>query len=169
MIEWSTSEGLRPAPGEGPDLAIAGDGSVRLGPRFGAGTPVEDALAPAALEELLRFVLDEHGFFAIDDAGLERELAAAALRRESQGEEGGGILAVPLGPPYADAGMSRLAVEARGRRHEVAVHGLFAAAREYPEIEALAHLRAIEERLLALAEELSRRRARPPAAPPGGG
>jgi hypothetical protein len=47
-------------------------------------------------------------------------------------------------------------IAADGRRHEVCRHALFASAREYPEVEALGNLRAIEKRLLSLAEEIAR-------------
>ena len=63
-------------------------------------------------------------------------------------------MAVPLGPPFLDAGTTTIKVAADGHRHEVVYHGLFAAAQEYPEISGLGELRAIELRLLELAQQI---------------
>ena len=155
VIEWSTAGGLGDAGGEAPDLVIRSDGLVEVGERFGGGRRVTGRIEPAELQRLLESALDEHGFFAVDDAAIDAAVDTARRRRAA---EGGGeeTVAVPLGPPYPDAGTSRIMVAADGRRHEVRRHALFAAAREYPEVAALGDLRAIEERLLALAEEIGR-------------
>ena len=151
VIEWSTSGGLGGG-GNGPDLTVRADGRVELSERFGGGRRVEDRIPEPRLQSLLRSVVDEHRFFALDPAAIEAEVAD---RRPSGGA--GEALAVPLGPPYADAGTTRIAVAADGRRHEVAYHGLFAAAREHPDVRDLADLRAVEHELLGLAEEIARR------------
>jgi hypothetical protein len=64
------------------------------------------------------------------------------------------VLHVAPGPPYPDAGTTRIRVAAGPRRHELSVHGLPAAARQHPGAPGLQALRAIELELLALAEEL---------------
>jgi hypothetical protein len=100
-------------------------------------------------------VLDRQRFFEIDSAALARRLEAERSRREAAGAgPAGESLAVPLGPPYLDAGASRILVAADGRRHEVAAQGVAAAAREYPEVPEAGRLRAVEVELLRLAEEI---------------
>ena len=155
VVEWSTAGGLGDAGGGAADLVIRSDGQVEVGERFGGGRRLTGRIAPSELQRLLETALDEHGFFELDDAAIDEAVDTAQRRRseETGGEE---AAAVPLGPPFPDAGTSRIMVAADGRRHEVRRHGLFAAAREYPEVAALGDLRAIEERLLSLAEEVAR-------------
>jgi hypothetical protein len=82
-----------------------------------------------------------------------REVEAAG--RERARTTPGEALAVPAGPPYVDAGTTTILIEADGRRHEVGYHGLFAAAKEHPESRPLAQLRAVELRLLELAQQIA--------------
>lgn len=160
VVEWRTSGGAA-SPAESLDLVVRADGSATVGERLGGGRAVEGRVAPERLDGLLDALLDEHGLFDIDSADVARRLAAARARREAAGARAGeDTLAVPLGPPYLDAGDTRILVAADGRRHEVAAHGLAAAAREYPEVPAVARLRAIEAELLRLAEEIVARAPR---------
>jgi hypothetical protein len=76
---------------------------------------------------------------------------AARARSSPPGE----AMAVPAGPPYMDAGTTTILIAADGRRHEASYHGLFAAVREHPESQPLARLRAIEQRLLDLAQQIA--------------
>ncbi len=62
---------------------------------------------------------------------------------------------MPLGPPYPDAGTTRIVIVADGRRQVALQQGLLAATRDYPEVEALGRLHAIELRLLELAQEIA--------------
>jgi hypothetical protein len=155
VIEWTTSGGLADAGGAAsvPDLRVTADGTVTVGPRLGGGRAVRSRLSPERLDDLLREVLDQHAFFTIDATRIGRALEAAgaerAVRARAAGVEAAG------GPPYPDAGTTRIAVAADGRGHEVELHGLFAAAREHPEIRELADARAIEVALLALAQEVA--------------
>jgi hypothetical protein len=156
VIEWRTAGGGGGAETT-TDLVVRADGSVTVGGRLAGGRPIEGSIAPRRLRELLDAVVDEGGFFDIDPAALAAQLDAARERREAAGA-GGDTIGVPLGPPYVDAGESAIVVEADGRRHEVTAQGLAAAAREYPEVPALARLRGVELELLRLAEELTGRR-----------
>ena len=153
VIRWQ-SEGGQAGQAAGPDLVVRADGSVSVGSRLTGGRPVEGRISSVQLQELLRFALDEHAFFEVAPGRLERQITA---RQQAEAEVGsaGEALAVPTGPPYLDAGTTVLMIEADGRRHEVRQQGLFAAAREHPEIPALAQLRAIELRLLELAQEIA--------------
>lgn len=155
MVEWSVTGGGGGAADHGPDLVLRADGSARAGARFGGGRPVHGAVAPERLQGLLGEILDEHGFFGIDGPEVEGRMRAERDRRASSAMAAEGeAVPVPLGPPYVDAAVTRIAVHADGRRHEVPVQGLAAAAREYPELRELVDLRAIELALLDLAERI---------------
>ncbi len=156
VLEWATSGGGGPSHAPTTDLIVRANGDVTVGDRFGGGRAVEATIPPERLQELLRAIVDRHRFFAIDSAAVARDLDAARARRaEPQAGGGAEAISVPLGPPYLDAAGTRIAVAADGRRHEVAVDGLAAAAREYPEVAALTDLRAIELLLLGLAERVA--------------
>ena len=159
VIQWRTSGGLLSSDDdEAPDLEIRADGRVTVGKRLGGGSEIHAEIPPDQVQQLLHQILDEHGFFDLDSAriheGVEaehRRRTAAAATSEAATRE------VPSGPPFADAGVTHIAVAADGRRHAVTVPGLFAAAREYPEVPGVTALREIETGLLGLAEELARR------------
>jgi hypothetical protein len=154
VIEWSTTGGLGdPGGGAGADLRVWSDGRVEVGERF-AGRPTEGSIEPSELQLLLAAAIEDHGFFELDAAAIDAAVDAARRRRAAKGS--GGVEEIPLGPPFTDAGTSRIAIAADGRRHEVCRDGLFAAAREYPEVTALGDLRAIEERLVLLAQDIAR-------------
>jgi hypothetical protein len=153
VIRWQ-SEGGQAGEGAEPDLVVRADGSVTVGSRLAGGRPAQGALSGAELQELLSFALDRNAFFAFDPARVARQIDAGS--RTAAGTGGAGeALAVPVGPPYVDAGTAVITIAADGRRHEVRQQGLFAAAREHPEIEPLAQLRAIEVRLLELAQKVA--------------
>ena len=153
VIRWQ-SEGGQAGQAAGPDLEVRADGTVTVGRRLTGGRPVEGRIPPARLQALLDCALDENGFLEIDAGQLERRIEASRRARADAGSAGEAV-AVPSGPPYLDTGTTVVMVAADGRRHEVRQQGLFAAAREHPDIPALAQLRAIELRLLALAEEIA--------------
>jgi hypothetical protein len=153
VIQWR-SEGGHAGEASGPDLTLRADGTVTLGPRFGHGRAVEGRITDAELQDLLRFALDDNAFFGFDPVEVTRQLeqsGAEGARSSPPGE----ALAVPAGPPYMDAGTTTILIAADGRRHEASYHGLFAAAREHPESRPLARLRAIELRLLDLAQRIA--------------
>ena len=152
VVQWRSDGGLA---GEtsGSDLTLRADGAVTLGPRFGHGRALEGRITAAELQELLRFALDENAFFSFDPVQVARQLEDSAERAPSSPP--GEALAVPAGPPYMDAGTTTILIAADGRRHEVSYHGLFAAAREHPESRPLVQLRAIELRLLDLAQQIA--------------
>ena len=159
VIQWRTSGGLLAGDDdETPDLEIRADGRVTVGKRLGGGSEIHSEIPQVQLQQILQMILDEHGFFALDTAQIEvrvdaerRRRTAAAASSEAATRE------VQSGPPFVDAGVTHIAVAADGRRHAVAVPGLFAAAREYPGVPGVTALREIEIGLLSLAEELARR------------
>jgi hypothetical protein len=151
VVEWTSLHG---ADGEGsdPDVVVRGDGRVTLSPRFGGGRAVEARIPPERAGALLRAIVEDHAVFDLDADRLAADAAAPppAVRADDDA-----VLRLPLGPPYADAGTTRLDVAVGPRRTGLAVHGLAAAAREHPESATLQALRAIELELLALADELT--------------
>jgi hypothetical protein len=153
VIEWR-SVGGQAEPAFDSDLIVHANGEVTVGSRLTGGRPVEDRIPAPQLQELLSFAIDENGFFAIQAEQVESQIEASRPAGADVGAAGE-ALAVPTGPPYLDAGTTVLIVAADGRRHEVRQQGLFAAAREHPEIQALAQLRAIELRLLELAQQIA--------------
>ncbi len=155
VIEWATAGGLGDPGGGAADLVVRSDGQVEVGERLGGGRRLTGRITPSELQGLLQAALDTYGFFELDDAAIDEAVDEVRSRRAAEAPEAG-VAAVELGPPYPDAGTSRIMIAADGRRHEVCRHALFASAREYPEVEALGNLRAIEERLLSLAEEIAR-------------
>jgi hypothetical protein len=153
VIQWRSEGGLA-GEGFGPDLTVRADGTVTLGPRFGHGRAAQGRITDAELQDLLRFALDQNEFFAFDPAQVARQLEDSGAARAPSSPPGE-ALAVPAGPPYIDAGTTTVLIAADGRRHEVSYHGLFAAAREHPDSKPLAQLRAIELRLLDLAQQIA--------------
>ena len=153
VIQWRSEGGLA-GEASGPDLTVRADGTVTVGPRFGHGHAVEGRITEAELQDLLRFALDENAFVAFDPVQVARQLEASGAARARSSPPGEAV-AVPAGPPYMDAGTTTILIAADGRQHEVSYHGLFAAARERPESKPLAQLRAIELRLLDLAQQIA--------------
>jgi hypothetical protein len=154
VIEWRTSGGLGASEADEPDLVVRADGTVTVGPRFGAGAASTGRLEPERLQALLGAIIDGHRFFDFDPARVEAAVAAARATQADIGADEPTI-AVPPGPPYIDAGDTCLAVNADGRHHEVRWHGVVAAAREHPGVGELQDLRAVQEALVALADAVA--------------
>lgn len=154
VIQWRTIGGLSIDRSNIADLTIYADGKSIVGPRFGQGKPVEGEVSTGQIQDLLRFAIDEQHFFRFDGGAVDDEINAILQQRQVDSQDTGGI-AVPLGPPYVDAGTTVILIAADGRRYEASFQGLVFAAQDYPEINALQQLRAIELRLLSVAEELA--------------
>lgn len=152
VIAWRSAGGLGAQDDDGPDLVVRADGAVTVAGRFSGRQPERRSISQGQLQGLLAMALDNNRFFTIDEGEVERRIAAVRARWRAAPAPGEAIT-VPAGPPYVDAGTTTIAIAADGRRHEVSVHGLFAAARDFPEIEELQRLRAIELALLELAQE----------------
>ena len=156
VIQWRTSGGLLANDDQTPDLEIRADGRVTVGERFGGGAEIHAEIPPDQVQQLLQMILDEHDFFALDSAQIHERVEAERRRRTAAAASSDAATRdVPSGPPFVDAGVTHIAVAADGRRHDVSVQGLFAAAREYPEVPGVTAMREIETVLLGLAEELA--------------
>lgn len=154
VIQWQTQGGLSIDRSNIADLTIYADGRTIVGPRFSQGTCGESQLEIGQIQDLLRFAIDENDFFSIDSRAVDAEIEAILQQRQAAPQEAG-VIAVPLGPPYIDAGTTVILIAADGQQHEVSFQGLVFAAQDFPEITALQQLRAIELKLLNVAEELA--------------
>jgi hypothetical protein len=154
VIQWRTIGGLSIYRDNTADLTIYANGKTIVGPRFSQGKIVESRLTPDQIQQLLSFVVDDNEFFSFDAKAVEEAVNEALEQRRETSQEAGAI-AVPLGPPYIDAGTTIILIAADGKHHEVRYQGLFFAAQDFPEIGTLQHLRSIELKLLSVAEEIA--------------
>jgi hypothetical protein len=154
VVQWRTIGGLSIDRSNIADLTIYADGKTVVDPRFSQGNPVESQLEIEQIQELLRFVIDENNFFGFDGSAVEAEINVVLQQRQAQLPEAGAI-AIPLVPPYVDAGTTVILIAADGQQQQVHFQGLFVAAQDFPEIEAIQQLRAIELKLLTVAEALA--------------
>jgi hypothetical protein len=145
VIEWRSSGGLEAEGAGDPDLVVRADGSVTVGERFG-GTTAQ--ISEERLQSLLDQIIDEHRLAQFDAGRVQAAVEEAALRAPADGEE---TIPAASGGPYVDAGDTHVVVNADGTRHEARWQGLFAAAREHPDVQELQDLRAVEQTLVELA------------------
>jgi hypothetical protein len=152
LIQWNSEGGLeQPLPATA-DLTVFADGRVVVGPRFAHGTVTEHQLSDADLAALRRFVFDEQDIWSIDSAALDRAVKAVANAGTDAGSRAG---PVHLGPAaVADAATTVIRVRDGERTHQVSHYNLFDAVRRYPQINELQRLRAIERRLVDLAQHV---------------
>lgn len=136
------------------DLTVFADGRVKVGLRFANGTVAEQQLSEADLAALRRFVFEEQDIWSIDSAALERDVKAMVNAGADSGSR-----AVPVQPlgtdAVADAATTVIRVHDGERTHQVSHYNLFDAARRYPQINQIQRLRAIERRLLELAQHVA--------------
>ena len=153
LIQWNSEGGLeKPLPAMA-DLTVFADGRVEVGPRFAGGRVTEHQLSEADLAALRRFVFDEQDIWSIDSAALDHAVQAAAKGDADTGARAGSVQ--PLGPEaIADAATTVIRVSDGERTHQISQYNLFDAARRYPQINELQRLRAIERRLLELAQQV---------------
>lgn len=151
VIQWNSEGGLASTMA---DLTVFADGRVEVGPRFANGTVSEYQLSEADLAALRRFVFEEQDIWSIDSAALERDVKAVANSGAHVGSR-----AVPVQPlgteAVADAATTVIRVRDGERTHQVSHYNLFDAARRYPQMNELQRLRAIEMRLLELAQQVA--------------
>ena len=144
LIEWALGERGSP---DAAEVRIQADGWVTLSARLGGGKyrlPSDD------LEALRQFIEVEQRFGAVQQNELEAGVEAAAARQKRVAPPGAEFHA----GAQADAKTTTLRVSVRGRTQEITYHDLLGDAERYPDVEELQRLRAIELRLLRLAEEL---------------
>jgi hypothetical protein len=157
LIEWTKSDHDPNEPADAiPDVSVFTDGRVRFGPRFGAGEIAWKELPPAELEGLRRFLFEEQNVLEIDEPALLRNVAGAKTERLRATRT---ATVEPSMVPQLDADTSILRVADAGRTREIRYYDLFGDAQRFPEIAPLQRLRAIERRMLQIAEEHAGRTA----------
>ena len=154
LIQWNSEGGLEKPSSAMADLTVFADGRVEVGPRFAKGTVAEHQLSEAELAALRRFVFEEQDIWSIDSAALERDVNAVANSGADTGSRAGPVQ--PVGPEaVADAATTVIRVRDGERTHQVSHYNVFGAARRYPQLNELQRLRAIEMRLLELAQQVA--------------
>lgn len=154
VIQWRTIGGLSGYNDSTADLTIYADGKTIVGSRLSQGKIIESWLIPEQIQQLLSFAIDDNDFFGFDARAVEEAVNAIMEQRRATSQEGDAI-AVPLGPPYIDAGTTIILIAADSKKYEVRYQGLYFAAQDFPAIEALQKLRAIELKFLSIAEEIA--------------
>jgi hypothetical protein len=153
LIQWNSAGGLeKPLPAMA-DITVFADGRVEVGPRFAHGTVTRHQLSEADLAALRRFVFDEQDIWSIDSAALDCAVKVVARAGTNSGSRAEPVQS--LGPDaVADAATTVIRVSDGERTHQISHYNLFDAARRYPQINELQRLRAIERRLLELAQQV---------------
>lgn len=139
ILRWDSLGGVgRETPQAALLVQASGDFSAR--PRPGDTVRRTGRLAPAALQALLTEILDQHRFASIS--------AAAISARIQQISQRTGRMFKTL-----DGGETGIELDLPHLQHRVVFPALQAAHGQFPEVEALRHLHAIQQRLLSLANE----------------
>ena len=154
VIQWDSAGGLEKPISGTADLTVFADGRVEVGPRFANGTVTKHKLSEADLTALCRFVFEQQDIWSIDSDELERDVKAVGSPDADLGSHAASV--VPLGTEaVADAATTIIRVRDDDHHHEVRYYNLAGAARRYPQLDKLQRLRAIERRLLELAQQIT--------------
>ena len=126
-------------PGQNPPalLTINADGWLMVSKAWTGTESLRMRLDNQELQALLRFIIAEKQFLRIQPAEIKQQMSD--LQRRD-----GRLFAI------ADAATTLIAVDLPRHRHRVEFYAVDFAARQFPEIESLQHLRAIQNRLQAL-------------------
>jgi hypothetical protein len=127
--------------GAAPYLKIQADGQVIVTNLFDGSTK-DRKLTAKQLEELLRFVVHEQGFFKVSETQIADGI------KEAAGD--GPFIAI------GGAGTSVIAVQANGKKHEVKYRGAAAYLQAYPKVVVLSQFVAVEKRLADLAASIEK-------------
>lgn len=155
VIQWHSEGGLKRPVSDTADLTVFADGRVVVGPRFANGKVTMHQLSEADFAALCHFVFEQQDIWSIDADAIERDVKAVDRSDADVGSRSASV--VPLGPQaIADAAMTIIRVRGDDDRdHEVRYYNLVGAAQRYPQIDKLQRLRAIEMRLLELAQQVA--------------
>lgn len=148
LIEWTSSMSGDPA-NNAADVTVFPSGLLRLGPRFSGGQVTEHRLSADDLDAVGRYASNTQGLGDINPHELQRQIVEAVDRERSTDDPQTKVVSVP----QRDAATTILRATAPdGRSSEIRVYDLMGKATRYPQISSLQRLRAIEERMLQLAE-----------------
>lgn len=141
ILRWDRLGGLRASSdaGEDPALLLYADGRYSA-PAAALGGPRRTGrLDPTELRELLVHLVHQQRFAEIDARDIQ-----ARMRRIAA--DTGRLAAI------MDGGVTRIELTLPDLQHRVELPNLHAAARSFPEIDALQRLLAVQKRLLELAQ-----------------
>ena len=124
-----------------PMLTIFPNGVVRIVDGSGEVAPIEAKISADALQELLRFAIDEHHFLDFDN------LAASQQLRAEEDKSG-------LRHTIIDASTTVIRIRTSERDHTGEFYALRDYLEVYPSVKLLQDLYAVEERLLKLSYEI---------------
>ena len=133
-VIYDSLGGMIPRTGNQPLLTIQTDGHAILGDPYGTGRRIEQQLSPIQIQQLLDFIIGQNGFFDIDAPAIQ-------LQIRKQQNTNGRIFSI------ADAGESIIRVCSGKNQKEVKFYALSHAAKQFPEIQVLQQLHAIEQEL----------------------
>lgn len=128
ILVFDQAGGFRRGPKLDPNFQLFADGRVVA---LNSSTPFEFKLKKADVQKLLQFVVADHNAYDLDSDKLLDAMKA-------QGK--------PPNQIIADATSATLKLELPRGKHEVSVYALFLAEKNFPKIEGLGHLAAIERR-----------------------
>ena len=126
-----------PRKNKDPYLVIRADGHATVNDPFERKPRVEGKLSPAALAELMDFIVRENNFFALDSDTIKKNIEARLTK--------GHVTDLPTTFVWVKSGE---------REHEVRCYALFVYAEKFPDIHSLAQLHEIEHRLTDVMNEL---------------
>jgi len=138
VLRWDSLGGMAPGPDE-PALLVHSGGVFTARPLQPGAARRRGRLDGAGLQALLRELVDGLGFAAISADDIQAQIAAISQRT------GRNVQVV-------DGGETRIALTMPNLSHSVTFAALHVFAPLFPEIDALRRLRAVQLRLLALAE-----------------
>jgi hypothetical protein len=141
VISYDPGAGGFVRKGEAPYLKIQADGQLVV-TNLHDGSKKEAKLTVKELEDLLKFIVTENEFFAVEKAKIDEGIKDAAGK--------GPFLAV------GGAGTSVIAVNVNDKKHEVSFRAANAFLRAYPKVKMLGQFAAVEKKLSELALNISK-------------
>jgi hypothetical protein len=152
-LDWRGAALFLPPGGQknpNPPLSIRADGTIIVTDPAGVRGDLQARLSPTELQELLKFVVQEKDFFAIDGAAISSAIRAEEIRA-GQGRR------------IFDAGEHLIRVKTADKEKEIRFYdlgfyaGLYPSDR-FPSMKALADLHAIQLKLTRIETEIKERR-----------
>lgn len=140
IIRFDSQGGMLPSSNDQPLLSIRADGRLTVNGRWFGGSDRHGQLSPAALQQLLRFIIAEKHFPSLDSSQIEQQLKALQLKD-------GRLLAI------ADAPTTQISLQLPPYSHRIAFYAVDMSAQQFPEVSALQDLLAVQNRLKALIGE----------------
>jgi Sigma-70, region 4 len=142
VLSWQVTGGRIRNATDDPFFQVQADGRVVVTART-TGAKTESKLSPEQLQDLLRFVIREQGFFDLNAKKMQDDLAAA---------QGNGKVAMRVN----DGGTSLIGIQADDKEHKISYYAADAYSRAFPKAKSLAQFATIEKRLSELASSVQK-------------